>query len=58
MPPRIEAKEIGMRNFEAGSFMRRARLNTTGTNTTTTGVLLIQAETKATRATSRKITTG
>src|SRR5687767_11207699 len=50
-PPSTEAYDSGIKNFDAGRRILRARPMTTGTNTTTTGVLLIHAETKATTST-------
>ena len=55
-PPSTESYENGMRNYEGASFNRRSRISTIGTKTTTTRVLFIQAQTKATNTTTTKNT--
>ena len=49
-PPKIEAYETGISIFEEETPIVRERLITTGSNTTTTGVLFTKADTKATSA--------
>ncbi len=44
VPPRIEKKESGIRRREAFKSVLRASARTTGTNTTTTGMWLTNAE--------------
>ena len=45
-PPKIEAYDTGISILEEGTPIFRDRLITTGRRTTTTGVLLINADTK------------
>ena len=54
-PPKIEAYDTGISILEEGTPIFRDRLITTGRRTTTTGVLLINAETKATSANKKSI---
>ena len=54
-PPKIEAYETGISIFEEETPIVRDRLITTGSKTTTTGVLLINADTKATSANKKSI---
>ena len=49
-PPKIEAYETGISIFDEETPIALERLITTGSNTTTTGVLFTNADTKATSA--------
>jgi hypothetical protein len=57
LPPSIEAKEMGMRNFDGLRFIFVHTVRTAGINTTTTGVLLMKADMKQTamRAQARNL---
>jgi len=48
LPPSMEAKEIGIRNFDGLSPSRAHTVKTAGMKTTTTGVLLMKADKKHT----------
>ena len=54
-PPNIDAYETGISIFEEETPNFRDKEKTTGNNTTTTGVLLMKPETKATSKSSKSI---
>ena len=54
-PPKMEAYETGINNFEEETPSVRDKLMTIGNKTTTTGVLLIKADKKATETNKTKV---
>ena len=54
VPPKIDAYESGINNFDEAIFMLLAKVKITGMSTITTGVLFIKAEAAATPNTITK----